>query len=518
MKKESNLMNEVLDVAIRRGFFIPTAEIYGGVAGEYDYGPLGTYLKRNVIEKWREFFVYDEENVWEIDGNVILPEPVLRASGHVENFVEPIARCKKCGTIYRVDKLIEEKLGISVEGYPIEKLSEILRERKISCDECGGELGEIKVFNVMFSLSIGPTGKIRGYLRPETAQNIFIGFNRIWLATRAKLPFAIAQIGKSFRNEISPRQFLYRLREFTQMEIEQFGTPDIFAKHPRFDEIEDVTINFVPAKGENANKTVKLKVKDAVEKEIFPNEYYAYFIAKTYLFYRSLGIRDEDIRFREIPDNERPFYSRMNVDVELNLSIGWKEVEGTAYRTDYDLKKHSEHSKVKLAVQENGKLIIPEVIEASFGIERTIMALLETFYRPEGYDREWSWFAFPPEIAPVIAGIYPLLKRDQFISKARELYLSLRKRKFNVIFDERGSIGRRYARADEIGIPFCITIDYQTFEDDTVTIRDRDSREQVRVPISEIEEILTKLKKGIMTFLDLKQKYPVVVKSERKKG
>jgi len=508
-----NLVDRIYEIATRRGFFIPTAEIYGGLAGAFDYGPIGTLMKRKIEEIWREIFVLDEDNVWEIDGNVILPERVLMASGHVENFVEPVAQCKKCNAVYRVDKLVEELLNIPGEGKTPKELEKIIKENNIRCPACGGELSDVRVFNVMFPLLIGPTGRLKGYLRPETAQNIFINFNRVWLAVRARLPFAIAQIGKSFRNEISPRQFLYRLREFTQMEIEQFGTPEIFAKHPRFHEVVDLEINFVPAKGENAGRTIKIKLGEAVEKGIFPNEYFAYYIGKTYLFYKRLGIPDEDIRFREIPDYERPFYSKMNVDVEIRLSIGWKEVEGTAYRADYDLSRHSRFSGVKLAIQHNGKMVIPEVIEASFGIERTMLAILEKCFRPENYDRPWAWFAFPPYLAPISVAVYPLLEKEKaMVEKAKELYRKLRKKKVNVVFDAKGSIGKRYARADEIGIPFCITIDHETLEDDTVTIRDRDSKEQVRVPIKELEDILNKLISGSVSFEDIKKRYPLVGK------
>ncbi|MHA1615898.1 MAG: glycine--tRNA ligase [Candidatus Njordarchaeales archaeon] len=512
MSKNENLLEKIFEIATRRGFFIPTAEIYGGLAGAFDYGPIGTLMKRKIERLWREIFIVDEDNVWEIDGNVILPERVLIASGHVDNFVEPVTQCKKCSTVYRADKLVEELLNISGEGRSPEELQRILAENNIKCPACGGELGEVRVFNVMFSLFIGPTGRVKGYLRPETAQNIFINFNRIWLAVRAKLPFAIAQIGKSFRNEISPRQFLYRLREFTQMEIEQFGTPEIFEKHPRFHEVADIEINFVPAKGENAGKTIRLKIGEGVKKGIFPNEYFAYYIGKTYLFFRRIGIPDEDIRFREIPDNERPFYSRMNVDVEIKLSIGWKEVEGTAYRTDYDLTRHSQMSGTKLAIQHNGKMVIPEVVEASFGIERTILAILEKCYRPENYDRPWAWFAFPPHIAPVSVAIYPLLEREEMVKKAKELYRMMRKRGFDVIFDAKGSIGKRYARADEIGVPFCVTIDHETLENGTVTIRDRDTKEQVRVPLEELMDVLDRLISSQTTFEELKKKYMVVKK------
>lgn len=481
---------------MRRGIIVPTAKIYGSLAGSYDFGPIGTLLKQRIESLWRDLFI--EEHTWEIDGNVILPRKVFEASGHIENFTDYMVQCRNCKSILRADELIESQIGKKVGENAIKRMEELFSEREIQCSVCGSEIGgdvEIKPFNIMFNLDIGPTGKGEGFLRPETAQNMFLNFRNTRMGVKENLPFSIAQIGKSFRNEISPRQFLFRLREFNQMEIEIFGTPEIFQQHPRF--AGDRTITFLP---KDEEKSIKISLKEAVTQDIFPNEYFAYLIDKTAEFYRSLGIPKADLRFKEIPDQDRPFYSKINVDVEIRYTIGWKEVEGTAYRTNFDLQRHSEFSGENLKVLHEGEQVLPHVVEASFGIDRSMMALLEKSFHKKKEDRKWRWFDFPKKLTPLSTAVFPLFDRDSLVKKAREIFEEVRSQGLKSIYKEKGSIGKRYRFADEVGIPYCITIDPTTIEEDTATIREIKSKTQIRPSCEKIPSLIEDLLKGKVTF------------------
>jgi len=483
-------IEKITQIAKKRGFVFPSSEIYGGLSGTYDFGPIGFLLKKKIIDFWREFFIKSEDNIFEIETSLIMPEKVFEASGHLKGFIDPITKCKKCKNVFRADHLIEDSTKMFVEGMSPEELTKIIREKNIRCPKCGGELEDVKVFNLMFQMSVGALGDTKGYLRPETAQGIFVNFKNVLVSTRAKLPFGIAQIGKSFRNEISPRQWLIRLREFTQAEIEFFINPEE-KTFEKLKDYENVKIRILSREAQKEGRPEEeMSVREALEKGIIPSEYMAYFIAKEQLFYESLGIPKEAIRFRHMLPEETPHYSKGNVDMEILFDFGWKEVVGNAYRSDYDLKKHAEYSKEDLSyVFEDGKKIIPHVIEPSFGIERTIYAvLLYSFI--EDKERGWDWFKFVPKIAPISVAVFPLLNKEEMINKSLEIFKNLRK-EFDAIFDKSGSIGKRYARADEIGIPYCITIDHQTLEDGSVTIRDRNTTKQERV---KIEELSTKLK------------------------
>jgi len=482
-------IDKILQISKKRGLIFPGSEIYGGLSGIYDFGPIGFLLKKKIIDYWREYFVKSDENIFEIESSLIMPEKVFEASGHLKGFIDPITKCKKCKSVFRADNLIEEETKLFVEGLSVEELTRIIREKNIRCLKCGGELEDVKVFNLMFSLNIGALGDTKGYLRPETAQGIFVNFKNILVSLRAKLPFGIAQIGKSFRNEISPRQWLIRMREFTQAEIEFFINPDE-KTYDKFKEYENVRIRILSREAQKAGKSEEeMTVREALDKEIIPSEHMAYFIAKEQLFYESLGIPKEAIRFRHMLPEETPHYSKGNVDMEILFDFGWKEVVGNAYRGDYDLSKHMEFSKADLSyVLDNGKKIIPHVVEPSFGIERTIYAVL-LYSFVEDKERGWDWFRFSAKIAPISIAVFPLLNKKEMIEKSLEIFKILRKR-FDAIFDKSGSIGKRYARADEIGIPYAITIDHKTLEDNTVTIRDRDTTEQERV---KIEDLIKKL-------------------------
>jgi len=485
-------IDKVLKIAKRRGFIFQNSEIYGGLSGTYDFGPLGFILKNKIIDFWRELFIKDEDNIFEIETSIIMPEKVFEASGHLKCFIDPIVQCKKCKNVFRSDHLIEEKLQIFVEGLSVEELAKIIREKNLKCPKCNGELNDVKVFNLMFAMNVGALGDVKGYLRPETAQGMFVNFKNVQVATRAKLPFGIAQIGKSFRNEISPRQWLIRLREFTQAEIEFFINPEeeTFEKLKKY---ENVKIRVLTREAQKEGKNEEeMSVREAVENGIIPSEYMAYFIAKEQIFYESLGIPKEAIRFRHLLPEETPHYSKGNVDMEILFDFGWKEVVGNAYRSDYDLKRHAEYSKADLSyVLDDGRKIIPHVIEPSFGIERTIYAvLLHSFVEDE--ERGWDWFNFNPKIAPISVAVFPLLNKKEMVSKALEIFNSLKKR-FDTTFDKSGSIGKRYARSDEIGVPYAITIDHQSLVDNTVTIRDRNTTNQERIRIDELIEKLNNL-------------------------
>ncbi len=484
-------IEKIIRIAKRRGFIFPSSEIYGGLSGFYDYGPLGFLLKKKVENFWREFFV-KQDNIYEVETCMLMPEKVWQASGHLKSFVDPLTQCKKCNSTFRADDLIKEKTGKNVEGLEAKELTEIIKQEKIKCPKCKGELTEVRVFNLMFSTQVGPVEGNLAYLRPETAQGIFVNFKNILNATRAKLPFGVAQAGSSFRNEISPRHFLIRLREFKQMEIEFFVHPEKLNECENFEKFADTKIRILTREAQQkGEEAIELTVEEALEKNILPNQFFAYFLAKEFLWYQKLGIPAQALRFRHMLPEETPHYSSANFDLEIKFEFGWKEVVGNAYRTDYDLKKHANYSGEDLSIVENGKKIIPHVIEPSFGMDRTIYAILLYCFR-EDKKRGWDWFDFPPKIAPISATVYPLVSKDNLPQKAWEIYEMLRKN-FDVIYDEAGSIGKRYARADEAGIPFAITIDYQTLKDNTVTIRDRNTTEQRRVKIEDLARVLTQL-------------------------
>jgi glycyl-tRNA synthetase len=490
MEKNKNTKS-FINLAKKRGFFWQSSEIYGGISGMFDYGPLGLMLKRKLIEKWRKFFV-KPGNVFEVETSLIQPEKVFEASGHLESFIDPVTQCKKCNSIFRADNLIEDVTKEFVEGKKPEELTKIIKENNIKCPKCKSELSKVRIFNLMLKTFLSPTEDEIAYLRPETAQGIFIDFKRIFAVTRTKLPFGVAQIGSSFRNEISPRQFLIRLRAFNQMEIEWFVNPKEIDTHPKFEGIEAVKLRILTRESqkENERETI-LTAKEAVEKKIIPNQNLAYFLAREAQFYQAIGLPFEAFRFRHMLPEETPHYSKGNFDLEINFDFGWKEVVGNAYRTDHDLKSHIKKSGTDLSVRlDNGTKVIPHVIEPSFGIERTIYGILFHCYRDDK-ERGWEWFAFPPDIAPYTVGVFPLVNKDGLQEKSKQVFEMLKKC-FDVFYDDSGSIGRRYARADEAGIPFDITIDYDTMENDTVTLRYRDTTEQDRVEIKDLMNIIYK--------------------------
>lgn len=500
-------MDKIIDVCLRRGFVMPTAEIYGGMGGFFELGPLGTLLREKIIDYWRQRYVLDDDYVYEITGSILLPESVFKASGHLESFNDPLVQCEKCKSMHRADHIIKEALNMNVEGFSIEELDKLIKDNNLTCPNCKGPLSEVRLFNLMFKTTIGPTGGQTAYLRPETAQNIFISFRRLASFMRNKLPFGIAQVGFSYRNEISPRNFLLRVREFEQMEIEMFFDPEKANEHPFFKDVEDLSINLVTREMQEKGweKPLEIKIKDAIEKGLVPNQYIAYYMALESEMLQNFGIPKEDFWFRHMMPHETPHYSDGNYDLEVKLSIGALEIIGNALRTNYDLKKHAKASKSSFEIVSDNKKVLPYVVEPSMGVGRILYTILEKCYR-EG-DRGWSWFQFPPVIAPLEVAVFPLMKKDGLKEYAYEVHAMLKDSGYLSFYDDSGKIGKRYARADEIGIPYCITIDYETLENDTVTIRDRDTMKQIRIPIEELDAVLGELMDLEVEFEELEQDY-----------
>ena len=553
LKDKHRLLSEI---ARRRGFFWGSFEIYGGVSGFLDLGPLGTGLKREIENTWRSFFL-NRHGFVEISTPIITPHRVLEASGHVENFKDPMTECTNCHRRFRADQLIKESTGKETEGLDLTQLGVLLTS--VKCPECGGVLGTPQYFVTMFKTSIGPYGEDPAYCRPEAAQGIFVDFRRVFEIMREKFPIGIAQIGTVLRNEISPRQGPIRLREFTIMDFELFYDPS-HPDCPFLDEVKGDTIAIVTEKSRTSgdSQPQQFTIEHAVKNRLIKSPWAAYFMAQSTRFLGELGIHPSDQRFFEKLQTERAHYSTQTFDQEVKLDRwGWVEVAGFAYRTDYDLKKHMEatgidqtifkphaapverkitvtkpnHDKIRgrfgkdagkiiglLAnkdlgllirsvkpgehlevenfevpvdffdtkeetIKETGTRFLPHVIEPSFGVERLVYSTLEHNLRMK---EDRLVLSLPPKLAPVQASVYPLLNKDGLVEKATRIFEDLNAGGFRVEFDDAGSIGRRYARADEAGIPLGITIDYDTLKEDTVTLRDRDSWGQIRVHTKEL--------------------------------
>ncbi|WP_290902470.1 glycine--tRNA ligase [Ferroglobus sp.] len=549
-------MSEIMEMLVRRGFLWQSFEIYGGMAGFIDYGPLGNAVRRKLENLWRKYFVINERSV-EIDTPTIGVEEVFIASGHAEGFTDVAIECESCGRVFRADHYIKEKLNIEVDP-TIERVWDVVVEFNLKC-ECGGNFKKPFHFNLMFETKIGPGKGKKGYLRPETAQGIFIAFKRLSNYFRDKLPFGVAQIGRAYRNEISPRQGVIRLREFNQAELEFFCHPGE-KKHPEFYKYANDVVTLV----DKFDKEHKVTLKEAVEKGIIAHELLAYFIGKTRRFLLEAGVKDEKLRFRQHKDDERAHYAVDCWDAEALTSYGWVEIVGIADRSDYDLSRHTQFSgedlsvfvpfkepikvkrkkvvpnlaklgpvykdkakkiaeeleklenaedevevvvdgeKIKLSrefyeireVEEevHGERVIPHVVEPSFGLDRITYVLLEHAFDKDVVDgEERRVLRLKRWIAPIDVAVLPLLSREEFQKKALEIVEMLRESGIYTEYDDSGSIGRRYRRFDEIGVPFCVTVDHQTFEDNTVTIRDRDTTKQVRVKVEELVSILKEL-------------------------
>ena len=449
MNKSSDTqrMEKIVSLCKRRGFIFQSSEIYGGLNGCWDYGPLGVELKRNLKNYWWRVMVHERDDVVGMDGSILMNRAVWKASGHEDTFTDPMVDCRSCKARLRADQLIDKK-GVK------------------QCPNCGGkDLTAPRAFNLMFKTFVGATEDESSvtYLRPETAQSIFVQFKNVLEVSRKKLPFGIAQIGKAFRNEINPRNFTFRSREFEQMELEYFCRADEGMK------------------------------------------WLDYWLEERLKFYENIGIPREKLHAHEIPDEERAFYSKGTYDIEFDFPFGRQELEGVAYRTDYDLQQHIKASGKPLDYfdEETKQRFVPHVVEPSAGVDRTVLALIcEAYDEDTAPDEKGKLetrvvLRFHPRMAPIKCSVFPLLKNnEQLVAKAKEIADLLRPH-MNVFYDETGAIGRRYRRQDEIGTPFAVTVDFETLGEkdpalrNTVTLRDRDSMKQERVPITELVSILT---------------------------
>jgi glycyl-tRNA synthetase len=440
------------------------------------------------------------EGFFEIDSPSVMPEEVLKASGHVDHFVDSMVECQKCGAAFRVMDVVREATGKDIEGMLKEEMEQFMKKHKVHCPDCGGELGKVFDFNAMFKTTIGPGSKRVGYLRPETAQGIFVDFHRLQRHARGKLPFGVVQIGRGYRNEISPRQGIIRLREFTMAEAEVFFDPDD-PRHPKFKDVanEELALWLASDQEKGKEHLTEVTAEQAVKKKIVCNELMTYYLAITKRFLLSIGIPAGAIRFREQTKGQRAHYSAETWDAEVSTErFGWVEVAGLAYRTDYDLSSHAKSSGQDLTMfSADKKKVLCHVIEPSYGVDRSLYCVLEHAYVEE---KNRVYLRLKKDIAPVDVGVFPLLNRDGLPEKAREIYEKLKCCRVMAVYDDSGSIGRRYARADEIGIPYCVTVDHQTLEDGTVTIRARDTTAQVRVSLAELPDVLYAMLRGEREF------------------
>jgi glycyl-tRNA synthetase len=503
---EKSKTEKIEDIAKRRGFFWQSSEIYGGISGLYDYGHLGTLLKRRWENLWRSFFLGLDDNYYEIEACNIMPEAVFVASGHLASFVDPLVKCKKCGFTERADQLIEQELAkeaFNFEGLSSQELAEIIKKHKIRCPKCKGEFEDVGMLNMMFPLNIG-TGDAKrttpgassgnAYLRPETAQAAYVNFSREFECLRKKMPLGLAIVGRAYRNEISPRNLLIRMREFTQAELQIFFDPDKIEVHDKFGDVSDYTLRLFSVADRKIGEVDELTCREAVKKLHLP-QFYVYHLAKIQQFFLDiLKLPRDKFRFRELSKEERAFYNRIHWDIELNLESlgGWKEVAGLHYRGDHDLGGHQKISKKDLTINIDGKKFVPHVLEISFGVDRNIYALLELAFEEE---KERAILRFPRMVSPFDCGVFPLVSKDGLPEKAKEVQDVL-KENFTVFYDESGSIGRRYRRMDEIGVAASITVDHQTLEDSSVTIRDRDTMRQIRVKITDLKDVMKKFLDG----------------------
>jgi glycyl-tRNA synthetase len=493
-KADENKEMELINLMLRKSFFFPAAEIYAGsLGGFWDFGPFGRAVREKVIDFWRKQLV-KREGFLEIKGSEILPEQVFVASGHLKNFNDPLTQCSKCHALMRADTLISDHLSVNFpEGLPTTHFDELIKKHNLKCPKCGSELFPVKRFNLMLKTEVGVAGGQPAYLRPEACQNIFLDFSRLYKTMRITLPIGIAQPGNAFRNEINPRNYLLREREIGQMEIEIFFNPKKIneVNEGKWNEVKDYKLNLLLL---NKESIEGVSCSEAVEKNICSGKLIAYYLAKTQQFYAALGIPVELFRFRQLSDDEKAFYAKETWDSEVLLGSKWLELMACNYRTDHDLKGHSVESKKDLSVAEGEETFIPHIFELSAGIDRAMYAALYFAYKVDTSRGEKSvYLDLKPFLAPVSVGILPLVNKDGLNELAKGIYNELTDEGFDAFFDDSGSIGRRYARLDEIGCPFAFTIDYKSKEDSTVTIRERNSMQQKRISIKEIPGLLRQL-------------------------
>jgi glycyl-tRNA synthetase len=482
-------IDELYALLRRRGVLWPSAEIYGGAQGLYDYGPLGAALKRRLEDAWTAWFVGLSRDYYLIEPSEIVPEAVVRASGHLENFTDPEVTCESCHTAVRADTLLEKVRPEGVDGMTPAQIGEVVRAHGLRCPSCGSNaLGVPRPFNMMFSIPFGADGAERAFLLPETAQASYLAFARMWDVGRRALPLGIAVIGKAYRNEIAPRQVLFRMRAFTQAELQIFFDPTDFA--PPFAELASERVPVLRADRREAGleATDLVSAADLVASGL--PEFYVFHLVQLFRFLLDvLGYPAERIRFFEKSAKERAFYNRIQFDAEVELESlgGFKEVGAIHYRGDYDLTRHSEGSGKDLSVKrKDGASVLPHVLELTFGVDRNLWALADVHLQRDGERTVWR---LPPYLAPVPLGVFPLIAKEH-ADYALRLADALASAGVPNQYDEASSIGKRYARMDEAGTPYCVTVDSGTLADgaehDTVTLRARDSKSQERVPSSEV--------------------------------
>jgi glycyl-tRNA synthetase len=447
-------LKPIVALAKRRGFIYPGSEIYGGFANTYSFGPYGAELKKNIKDLWWKTFVHERRDMVGLDGPILLHPRAWKASGHLDGFNDALIDCKACKSRFRCDHLIEDALKEDAEGLTVEQMTSLIRERRVKCPKCGAQdFTEARHFNLMFNTHMSKTGADGdvAYLRPETAQAIFLDFKNITDTMRVRIPFGVAQIGKAFRNEITPGNFIFRVVEFEQMEIEYF-------------------------------------IHGKVWEEIFNK-----WLHSMHDWCALIGLNPARVHEKEHPKEKLSHYSKRTVDLVYDFPFGTSELYGLAYRTDFDLKQHAEFSGQNLEYTdpETREKFVPHVIEPTFGVERTILALLCDAYEEETLENGEmrTVLHLNPRIAPVKVAVFPLMKKEPLAEKAMGVFKTLQ-RFWHCEYDESGAIGKRYRRQDELGTPFCLTIDFDTLENDTVTLRDRDSMQQTRVPIAKLVEIL----------------------------
>lgn len=478
----------------KKGFVYPNSEIYGGLAGFFDYGPLGVELKNNIKREWWKTFVQSYDNVFGIDGSIIAHPKVWQASGHTENFIDIFLECSKCHFRTRADHFLEERSKIGAgECLPTQKIDSLIQKHKLACPKCKSFFSPAKTFNLMFETFVGPLKKEENlaYLRPETAQLIFTNFKNIVDTQRVKLPFGIAQIGKAFRNEISPRDFLFRVREFEQMEMEFFTHPEKTNDCPLIKSLLKFKINLLTAKSGVAKPAA---VKQMLDHKLL-SQWHAYWLALQYKWFLDLGINPENLRLREHRKDELSHYAKACFDIEYNFPFGWKEIHGNADRSQFDLQQHQKFSGKSLEIydEETKEKVIPAVAsEPSQGVDRAFLAFLFDAFNDDK-KRGNIVLKLSPRLAPFFCAVFPLVKnKPSLVKKARKLYRDL-KTSYSCFYDEAASIGRRYARADEIGIPFCITVDFDSLKDNSATVRDIKTTRQIRIKIPQLKDKLFKL-------------------------
>ena len=441
-------MEDIISLCKRRGFIYQGSDVYGGLSGTWDYGPLGVQLKRNIMNLWWRMFVDGRDDIYGVDAAILMNPKVWKASGHVDTFVDPLCEDTVNHRRYRTDHILKDN-GVDVDGLTMEQMDEVIAERGIKSPD-GNPLSKSRTFNMMFKTSVGATESEDSvaYLRPETAQGIFTNFKNVVDSFYPDLPFGIAQQGKAFRNEIAPRDFVFRSREFEQMEIEYFVNPEKWQE--AFDEL----------------------------------------LKSTHEFLEALGLDSENIHELDVPPEDRAHYSKKTIDIEYDFPIGKEELMGIAYRTDFDLMNIQRVSgkSMEYTIKGTNEKFVPHVIEPSFGVERALMAVLSSAYREDEQNgSKRVYLALPEHLAPVKFAVSPLLKnKPELVEKAREIYANLsQKNPGRVMWDDNGNIGKRYRRQDEIGTPHCVVVDFQTLEDDTVTVRERDTTEQRRVKVED---------------------------------